>query len=190
MGELVFINIRIPGNWNNKIFTANWVAANLFNLPPGRSIEALITPEMNIGYKEQGVIIFPYDHLIEIQIEKLKEEKSFGVAINILNKLYDLLPHTPIKGVGINFTYIIENELIFINKYLEFIESIPGDFVNRQIIVGKDTSDRKLNVLIDFIDNKNRVQFNFHYDNFKKHPQNIISEFSKEINRIIQSWIQ
>src|SRR6056297_3146666 len=109
MNNILSINIMCLGNWNKKIFTPSWVAANLFELKENK-IEAFFNPnEMDMGFKLEDVSLFPKDTSVEIKLDKIND-KSIELSGKLLNRLLALLPHTPLRAIGVNVRYKFNNK--------------------------------------------------------------------------------
>lgn len=164
MKEISSINIICLGNWNKKIFTPAWVASNLFELKENK-IEVVFNPnELDMGFKMKDISLFPKDTTVEIKLEEINDETKI-LSGHLLNKLLNLLPHTPIHAIGVNIRYKFDKdeELPFVKK-LEKIKCGLDDFNTSQIKFSKNNSKYQLNVIIDFKGSKYYVNFNFHHD--------------------------
>lgn len=164
MKELTSINIVCLGNWNRKIFTPSWVASNLFELEDNR-IDAFFNPhELDVGFRLKDVIFLPRETTIEIKIEKIHEE-SKDMSGKLLNRLLVLLPHTPIKAIGVNLRYIFGKDehfpLVHVlnEKGFDF-----NDYSLSQIKFSRNLEESRLNIITDIRDEEYVVNFNFHHD--------------------------
>lgn len=112
-------SVVVAGHWNVAILNEpGWIARNILDIPDGKgaTLEGItiadkmetgqIFPQKNIwlfddygmGCAEQRVELYVRD------IERLDAVYSF------MEKLIDLLPHTPVGGVGVNFKVRVEDE--------------------------------------------------------------------------------
>jgi len=192
MNNVFSINIMCLGNWNKKIFTPSWVAANLFELKENK-IEALFNPnEMDMGFKLEDVSLFPKDTSVEIKLDEINN-KSIELGGKLLNRLLALLPHTPLRAIGVNIRYKFENkEDIPIVKKLNKISCKLDDFVTNQIKFSKELEKSQLNIITDFKGNEYIVNFNF-YHNLGHYPEgfdfsdNIIFNKMETTKKIIEN---
>ena len=96
------------GAWNPAIFQPPWLAKNLFDIESGQEIEAIdmtvLTPapkqiiyieNIGISASNDGVEIFVND------FDDQTIEKAERTAIRLL----ETLPHTPLGGFGVNFSF-------------------------------------------------------------------------------------
>ncbi|MFW6047261.1 MAG: hypothetical protein ACOCP4_05705 [Candidatus Woesearchaeota archaeon] len=170
MDDIFSINIMCLGNWNKKIFTPSWVAANLFELKENK-IEAFFNPnEMEMGYKLEGVTIFPKDTSVELKLDEIND-KSIKLSGKLLNRLLTLLPHTPLRAIGVNVRYKFDKkkDIPIVNK-INRISCKFDDFATNQIKFSKELEKTELNIIIDFQGNEYIVNFNFHH-NIEHYPE-------------------
>ena len=192
MNNIFSINIMCLGNWNKKIFTPSWVATNLFELKENK-IDAFFNPnEMDMGFKLEDVALFPKDTSVEIKLDEINE-KSIELGGKLLNRLLALLPHTPLRAIGINVRYKFENkEDIPIVKKLNKISCKLDDFATNQIKFSKELKKSQLNIITDFQGNEYIVNFNFHH-NLGHYPEgfdfsdNIIFDKIETTKKIIEN---
>ncbi len=157
------INIVAIGNWNKRIFTPNWVSQFLFKSE--NTLEGLINQdEVELGYKCDGITIFPKDSVLEIGIEKLD---LCSKAIEILNQILKELPHTPIKAIGFNIRYEFGKDCV-LYKFIEKTPSFSEEFNFSSIKYFKPYSKYIFNIEIGSKMPKEDigvVNFNYHYQN-------------------------
>jgi hypothetical protein len=171
------------GNWNKKIFTPTWVATNLFELKENK-IEAFFNPnELEIGYKLEDVVLFPKDTSIEIKLEKINDE-SKKKGGQLLNKLLSLLPHTPLKAIGINVRFKFnDNEDIPIVRKINKMHCKLDDFITSQIKFSKELEKSQLNIITDLKKNEYIINFNFHH-NLRHYPEGFAFDDRVIFNKI------
>ncbi len=187
MKEVTSINIVCLGNWNKRIFTPNWVATKLFELGENVKFQGVLNPqEMEFGFSNKDVLLLPKDNVLEIKLAKINEEsKAFSGVL--LNRILTLLPHTPIKAIGINIRYSFNKTEEY--KILETLNQINcqlNDFSTNQIRFSKDLDNCQLNIITDMSKKKYFVNFNYHYVQFRKFNEAIINEKVDLTNKIIE----
>jgi len=192
MDNIFSINIMCLGNWNKKIFTPSWVATNLFELKENK-IEAFFNPnEMDMGFKLEDVSLFPKDTSVEIKLDKIND-KSIELSGKLLNRLLALLPHTPLRAIGVNVRYKFNNkEDTPIVEKINKISCKLDDFSTNQIKFSKELDKSQLNIITDFQGTEYIVNFNFHH-NLGHYPEgfdfsdNIIFDKIQTAKKIIEN---
>ena len=100
--------IFIIGNWNPRIFTPAWIKTKLFELKPTDEIEGLVNfDDMDFAFRHNNITIVPKYNILEITTENVSVEINNEIA-NIITKIFELLPQTPVKALGINLKYNFE----------------------------------------------------------------------------------
>lgn len=186
MIEPNFINILCLGNWNKKIFTPNWVSSTLFNLPQGKEFQGVVDPtEFEFGFLYEQLLVLPKDNSLEIKLETINKT-TVEYAPELLNRILTLLPHTPIKGIGINIKFDI-----FKDSNSKFISSLNNtcctydDFSLKQVKFVKPFQDFTINLIADILEDKYQINFNFHYKSLKEFDKQFIANHIIEANKIL-----
>lgn len=160
--------VVLSGQWNVKIFTPEWLAQHVF-------LATDVALELNLGPVIQGIrltngnmVIYPAsDRLIfgVRTIDDLALRRVENGAIAILN----LLPHTPLAGVGINFGFVESQPdddalaLFGLNDIGRLSDAgceIERTELARKMRIG----DRVLNLKNSLQDGSMEIDFNFHKD--------------------------
>ncbi len=158
--------VVVAGAWNRMIFTPEWVGKKVFQvdivdalvpLMPGLPTRYQI-PNMELAVQETKLVGRPRQYEITV-LEQT--EKS---VLTILN----LLPHTPIRGVGVNFAFVEEHpgpELLthFNLKGDAAITNsweISAKQIKRKLVTRDD--DMILNLTVSYTSNAT-VEFNGHF---------------------------
>lgn len=98
--------IVVVGNWNVSIFSPEWVGRNIFE-------NKAITLEFEIGSGLQrrlsvdDVIIIPSSSSLMVTSNKV-DDITLKRMENVACKILELLNHTPVRAVGVNFGYRLE----------------------------------------------------------------------------------
>jgi hypothetical protein len=159
------VSIVVLGNWNPKIFTPQWVKTQIFGVKITDEIQGMVNFEdMDFAFSHEGITIAPKTNLVEIFMEDFRLEnckKMAEIVINLLN----ILPQTPLKGMGVNFRYIFNadetNEFIIASK--ERMKDF-GELSLNQIRFSSQKKGFTLNILNELLNsNEIAVSFNFHY---------------------------
>jgi hypothetical protein len=164
MGNIISLNIILLGNWNKRIFSPKWVNTNIFGIAEGSKYQGLINPEeMEFGYLHNDIAILPRSNSLEIKLEKFNENTINQGGV-ILEKILQLLPHTPIKAIGINIRYkFLKKDNNKIVNSLRELKCSFSDFLTKQIKFSKNLEDCQLNIITDIGTEDFIVNFNFHF---------------------------
>ncbi|MDR4483785.1 hypothetical protein ACTRXD_10340 [Nitrospira sp. T9] len=196
--ELSEWTIVLVGQWNPHIFSAKWIAEELFS-SPGISIEAemMIAPTISTPrYSYDDLIISPSIHRLIVGVKKADEE-TLTKAESLAVKVLELLRHTPIRGLGINFAFSekdLSPEILRIFNLPDTPASLAAGiekYTDTEIIRKVSHLDRELNIKIGLSDNsaKFKIHYNFHKtgksaDNTKENLQNSVVKFYNESLRL------
>ncbi len=186
MIEPFSINIVCLGSWNRKIFTPNWVSTTLFNLPKGKEFQGVVNPvELEFGFLNQELLLLPKDNSLEIKLETINS-KTIKYAPELLNKILTLLPHTPIKGIGINIRFDVskDSEYSLISS-LKSSTCSYNDFSLKQVKFVNSTKDYVINLIADIFDDKYQINFNFHYASVMSFDNQIVENHINEAKKIL-----
>lgn len=163
-------SIVIVGRWNPHIFTPTWVKQNL--CMSGESEVALAIPVDDPDAPNQlafeGIRLYPSRTKLDIRPDQPTIEgmlKSAGVATKVL----DLLGHTPISAVGVNFGFAEPKAHEKLTKV--FSHSDAGDIDSEKFKLQTTeiarafrlADDRQMNLRLQyFVGQPIAVYFNFH----------------------------
>ncbi|MDT4289563.1 hypothetical protein RO575_08330 [Methylomonas sp. MO1] len=163
-------NIVIVGAWNPSIFNPQWINKNL--LTEGE--EATIAFPLNdtslpVQISIPNIKLYPSAQRLEI---KPDNENSSGLefAIDIGKKIATLLEHTPVSGIGFNFSFEDTDDIDTISSKFDLLDSTAIDantYKLKQTIVQRiyELDSRQiLNLSISYNMNSIRADFNFHFD--------------------------
>lgn len=97
-------NVVLAGNWNLAIFSPNWLSKNLFG-SESITIEFPLVPGLPPRFTAEGVTVLPSTDCVMLAPKTLTDDalkRTEGMACKLLN----LLPHTPISALGVNFGFL------------------------------------------------------------------------------------
>ncbi len=158
-------NIVIVGRWNRFILNPEWVSKTLFEtdkmqvefsfdllLPPRYSIDSI-----RLTTLDDRVIITPLEYTDDVM----------QTAEVISLKLINLLPHTPLTGIGFNYGYQCEGSLI--NQILEFKDKLDAEVHASMSFISWKRSYKFDDYLLNVEQSKNEdklfIDFNYHFTN-------------------------
>jgi len=174
-------NFIVLGNWNKKNFTPDWVKNNLFDNPNDIDFEGIVNFEdFDLGYSCNDLIIMPRENSLEISLKQFSVE-NITAATKLLIKIFNLLPHTPLKAIGFNlkffFFFFEDNELINLSNKL-FSSSLTLPLTQIKFTENKDTY--LLNIIIDNFNEDLIINYNFHYNQILNLTENSFVEHFNE----------
>lgn len=174
-GKFVILDLRHPtmviaGAFNPAIFTPEWIAAVLYQIPEGEDIDGVMlldteSQQSRPYMKDVAVVAEP--HRLSIFIDRW-EAATIDLASFVASNLCNALPHTPVGGFGVNFRF-------FSPDFDENVASLlaqrdePEKYgkIERAMSVATIVTDdkSKLNFARGFDDQNNFVAtFNYHAD--------------------------
>lgn len=163
-------NIVIVGAWNPKIFSGEWVKNHLSSEEgqielalPFSNIEA--PPRISFD----GIYLFPGTARLEVKPINFSNE-SLQDCQQVVASILEKLPHTPVLALGINFSFLEEDN--FENIIGEFQLSdnakinaarynLSGTRLNRSFEMPDNCT---LNLTITYDSDKATVDFNYNFD--------------------------
>ena len=165
----------IAGAWNPAIVTPQWIGGNVLGLPRDKDFK------VNVQLPVQGLSFVPRyafeDLTIHAQPDSLvfaldasrpeQVNKSFATAAGILG----LLQHTPVAGIGINFSYALDAADGPMTAAFKTGETVGGlsDDANYSVLqqnykLGLKLSDHILNLEVTKVMQELKLALNHHFD--------------------------
>jgi hypothetical protein len=160
--------VVLAGRWNAGIFSQAWVGKHLFH---NDRVEMLVGVGLGIQqlrYISQNVILIPGDHKVVIGVRSIADD-SLCEAEHQACSILELLPHTPLSAVGVNFGFVEQSPGPEILKLFQLSDlhslSVNVDEVLRTELVRQlNTKEGVLNLKHAFHDGQVKVHLNFHCD--------------------------
>lgn len=194
-------NVVIAGSWNPAIFSSDWVAEYLCNSSESTVGIALPlnNPHLPARIEFEDTLLFPQVSLIKLCPTDPSLEGLISTA-KVAEKLIDLLPHTPLTGLGINLgfndeqTIDITKDKIFHSdsKNLETQYVVLGTQITRSLALEDDS---QLNLKLSYSDSAFGFEFNFHHnfvsrDRFKEvlEDKSIENYYNKSVELMKDSY--
>lgn len=163
-------SIVAAGRWNPNIFTPNWVAKNLFNKQDEETIdiEVLLSPLVSLKFVSDDVKLIPELQRLVVGINK-NEDTILNDAETVMIKSLNLLEHTSISAIGINFGFkeYEASDLIldlFDLKDMFNLSEYEQTTIKSSISHSIDFDPWILNLSIELHDGKVNANLNFHLD--------------------------
>lgn len=175
------------GGWNSHIFTPKWVAANVFNVSEGTSMELkLDEKQMTLSYKSGDIEFSATEIGVEFKTQIVTDENCHKME-QYYRRLVELLPYTPIRAFGYNYNLIFPIDDFKKTKLAQFVErkEIGAGYNTSSFsfTISKEKSLRSVNV--NFQDNKIEVVCNFQFNRINDIPEVSVFDCMKEELKLI-----
>lgn len=164
-------NVVAVGAWNPAIFSPEWAKEHLADDKARDVIMAIPMPLGNLPPRLtiDGVNLYPSPGVLAADCVEYSDASIDGCGEKI-KKISDLLPHTPIKAVGINFRFwgdVGDSDIL--SELFAFSDAgrIPATYVANGALIKRAfrlPEESILNVTIDTFSERLQVEFNFHSD--------------------------
>ncbi|MEP7169128.1 MAG: hypothetical protein ABI855_07120 [Bacteroidota bacterium] len=121
---------------------------------------------------------------MEVNIEKFDEKKGLKAG-EIIIKIFELLPQTPVKAIGVNIRFELKADNNC--ELTKVLKGVTGGFRDFKLTQTKQslTKDKYiLNIITDYLDENFSVNFNFHYKNIITFDPQFLNEHFKETQTI------
>lgn len=158
--------VVLNGLWNRAVLQPEWVGNYIF---PKEAVKAEypIHPDMSPRYTSKGIRI--YIQRDQLLISSTKEvAPNFELIQETVTKVFELLPHTPVRSLGINFLYVgvMTDSIRSLSNFgdsavISKAELIPE---NWKVLREFKMQDCKLNLEIASISEEQfSASFNYHF---------------------------
>lgn len=199
--------IVIAGAFNPAIFTPEWIAAVLFQIPEGTDVEGTFVIDgsnqvarpyiSGIGIAvEAGRLTIATDSLAEADLASIE---------SIVRRVAEVLPHTPANGIGVNFHastsdftakiadmvtpaedmttvgQLIQNELKSSVKCDQFVLNITRSITQDQLILDFNYHFQ-LNGIIEIINIFDGQKISALFSSFKETVNKVYEIDTEEVN--------
>lgn len=163
-------NIVVLGTWNPAVFSPEWAKENLADdktkevvlsiaMPPGIVPNRLTVDDVNV-YVSPASLSIDYINYVAGRLDS---------SFNKLSLISDLLKHTPVSAVGINFRFtgnITENaELLNLFSLSDAAKINSTEFQLSETVIRRSfklEDNTTLNLTIENKSEELRFEFNFH----------------------------
>jgi hypothetical protein len=160
--------IVIPGAWNVRIFSPEWVSEHLLD---GEKVDVEINLSSGLHqlrFSFNNIVFIPLNNKIIFGLKNYNNE-TLDKSENLAIKLLDILPQTPVNGLGINFgfkedspeTNILSlfdiNDISALSEYGCLLQKTE---INRKFIF----NDNIINLKHSFENGIAEIHLNYHYN--------------------------
>ncbi|MGB7911392.1 MAG: hypothetical protein WCF59_04125 [Desulfobaccales bacterium] len=161
--------IVIPGAWNVRIFSPEWMGKYLFENNEQIKVELNIESAIfKIRFSTDNLVLMPANDRFIIGVKNITDE-TLQMAEKVARKLLDTLSHTPFRAFGVNFGFIEQNpppglislfELNDLLKISGFGAIVKSTEITRKLII----NDEIINIKQTLNEQSNiEIRLNFHY---------------------------
>lgn len=159
-------NIHIVGQWNPRIFSPRWVNENLIS---GQTKVEGAFPSLHHRLTVSNTIIIPTGNRLIVGTDSY-EESALNDLTSVSQKAVEILPHTPIQGLGFNVAFyenesdlfkFLFNSLDDNGKLSDFSAGINQ--ISTRRVLGFNPGILNLDLSLTS-DARAEARFNFHYD--------------------------
>jgi hypothetical protein len=162
-------SIVIVGRWNPSIFSPQWVKANLCaeadsEVTLAISISDIESPNL---IQFEGIRLFPSNRRIEIK-PVVQSAVNMTKCARVAAQILELLPHTPVTALGINFSFEEQQAPDLITSLITFGDAanINADTYQLQAFSTQRSFRRNgnfdLNLSNHSKDRRTWIDFNYH----------------------------
>ena len=166
-------NLTIVGAWNTAILTPEWVVQRVDWLKTDEKIpiEVSIGTPQNIRFRVHGVIVQPTSNRLDL-IAEGESSQTYDLIARMATSIVERLPHTPIRAVGHNLSFDLDDGERFSAVSGTDLDSVQeqyrgiggGDAVNEiQVKHAVESSRYTLNVTYGLTRENLVLDLNYHY---------------------------
>jgi hypothetical protein len=165
-------NIVTVGSWNPAIFSPEWAKQHLAENTEQEVVLAIPmnAPMLSPRLTVDSVNIYPSPQSLVLDCVQYADGNVDSCAEK-LRRIAELLPHTPVSAVGINFRFVgSPGESTTADELFAFADaanidartySLTSSLIRRAYSLGNSIV---LNVAIESLSDQMRFEFNFHSD--------------------------
>lgn len=162
-------NIVIVGKWNPFVFSPDWVRMHL--APQGENIHVAFPigdPQAPVRISFGSMVLLPSSTRLEITTTDAPTSNSVDAMGTLAQQILNLLPHTPLIGLGVNLWFEETDSAETVFQYFAFSDAPRMSAEQYEL---KDTSiarayglaqDWILNLQVGYTPSTARLDFNFH----------------------------
>lgn len=161
--------IVVLGRWNVSIFSPAWVGKNIFGQKT-ITLEVGIEPESPRRLIADDVVVIPANSRL-IVAPNIIDDRNLKRAEDVVCKILEVLSHTPVSGVGVNFGFRVKQ----LTDRFSDIQALLAEKLAREGLeieaeevkwtVGYDRERKSiLNLSVQMDKDGALMKFNFHSD--------------------------
>lgn len=167
-------SIVVLGVWNPAILNPSWLARMVHEIPGGEGVQVqaeqfLFVPGQAPRFTLSGVRYSPNRNRLIIQPTETSEDNYRRVQRSVV-RILDLLPHTPVAGIGQNYIFVeghpTAEQLEIFSAGNDIAARCNFEFENvgTQLVSTLRVGGRILNLTRSIEGGTLTINFNFHYE--------------------------
>lgn len=170
--KLESTSLVVRGNWNVAILSPEWIVSNILRRA-GEEVNVLVQlsgPPFVPAYIIEGVKYSIKQARVELFPASWSNE-DLSTVERVASSIATALPHTPVRGLGLNFNFVVDElDPATVRKFdveNDILGYLPGEVTTRKTEIHKAFSmgDCILSIMQSLDPNsKYVVRFNYHFD--------------------------
>ncbi len=151
------------GGWNSRIFTPQWVSANVFNAKNGESIEIqLDEQQLMLSYKRNDIQFATTDVGVEFSTKNATIENC-RIIESYYRNLISILPFTPVRAFGYNYNVVLTKDEFEQTKLAKIVSYASfGMYHTSSQSYSENVENGVKNIIVNFVKDKVEVVYNYH----------------------------
>ncbi len=160
--------VVIVGYWNPRVFTPQWVAQTLLHEQNITLEFGVINADPSLRFTSPSVLLMPTNNNLQLAA-KDTSDATLQRMEEVATRALELLSHTPIAGVGINFGFSVADAppdvlALFKTSDQNALSEVGYEIVRTDIQRAFQVEDRVMNLTCSFHDGGTDILLNFHSD--------------------------
>jgi hypothetical protein len=160
-------SLVMAGHWNRKIFTPAWIIDRLTTSKDVGIEVPVENPSLPIRFSFDGIKLCVNSAQLVLAVDR-PEDGLLKICGAVAVKILTELPHTPLRGVGLNYQFAADLPDAAVLKVFNLSDNntlsdaefkIRATVIQRKILIGDQTVNLSLTLAED---NKVQIFFNFH----------------------------
>jgi len=160
--------IVVAGGWNVRVFSPEWVGRNLIPEKPLNVEVPLVSPVQQLRFIAGGVVLIPGEDRLIVGVQE-PSIANMAKAEAIALRAVELLSHTPMGAVGVNFgfeTLTPTDQLtrLFRVADISALSGFGATVLQTKVVRRLAVDGETLNITHTLADGAIEVHMNFHRD--------------------------
>lgn len=166
----------LAGAWNPAILNPSWIGRHVLKLPQGNAfqVEMLMPVQGQAGPTRlsfEGISVTPAQEAIIFHINP-EDDAMVAKTFDVAKRILELLPHTPVSAMGVNFAYQVDPMKGKLPKTVEWVDGVgdlltdelEANILSRQWQVGISAMNHMINVAYRSDAQGGKISVNHHYE--------------------------
>ncbi|MEX5219606.1 MAG: hypothetical protein NW701_17385 [Nitrospira sp.] len=154
------------GQWNPHIFSPQWIGNQLFHVQTVETELAVGPALTNVRYHTPNLILIPGGDRLIVGLKNL-EDTSLNSMEQVVRNALQLLTHTPVSALGINFGFIENDPPHDVLQVFDLSDSgILGDagYEMQNISVTRQIVKESIMFILKMTYENGKVRFHFNFN--------------------------